>query len=239
MMGSPPIPIAGRPASSAGASAASAAAAPDGIASALSELASLQRLAKDPLDEARYARPQTAAGAIGGSPGAAGLAPGTAVSRAADEEVLDLEDPPIQLKKNPTPKGRAGATHTRPSADLHGPLIDRARPPPQARPAPSDYSTHLNPDNILEDNFTTLLTDTTSIIDTITATVNHRTAALRQHGQNDGLDFSPYVLTADYGEDDDDDDPPFSETPLASAHQQLRSTAFTGEEIQGLYFAPT
>lgn len=83
---SPPIPIAGRPASSAGASAASAAAAPDGIASALSELASLQRLAKDPLDEARYARPQTAAGAIGGSPGAAGLAPGTAVSRAADEE---------------------------------------------------------------------------------------------------------------------------------------------------------
>ena len=67
----------------------------------------------------------------------------------------------------------------------------------QPQQPPSDDSTHLEQDNVLHNNFTTLLTDTTSIIDSITATINERTPHLRQHGQNDGPDFNPYVLTAD------------------------------------------
>ena len=81
--------------------------------------------------------------------------------------------------------------------------------------------------------FTTTLTETHTVIDQITATIHDRITNIQQHGQNDGPDFDPYVLTAE--DDDDDDEPPFSETPLTSTHQQRRSTAFSRNDLTGIY----
>ena len=46
------------------------------------------------------------------------------------------EEPTIQLTKNGKRRGSASAQHTRPSADLNGPLIDRTTAPLEAPPGP-------------------------------------------------------------------------------------------------------
>ena len=143
-----------------------------------------------------------------------------------EEEVMDYEQPTIQLSRNTTSK-RPPPAHTRLKPDLQGPLTDRVTPPPQTKPPPADHSANLHQDNILEDNFTSLLTETNAIIDAITDIVHHRTTTLDQHVQNEGPDFSPYGFTADSTEGEDTNDPPFPEAPMESLHQQIRGSAFT------------
>ena len=142
---------------------------------------------------------------------------------------MESEHLTIQIARGASSKHRPPQVRARLKPDLQGPLTDRVTPPPQTRPPPTDHVANLHPDNILQDHFTTILTETNSMIDGITDTVHNRTATLHQHVPNEGPDFSPYVLTLDNndGEDaKDDTDTPFPSEPLNSPHQQIRSNAF-------------
>ena len=143
-----------------------------------------------------------------------------------EEEVKVYEQATIQLTRNTTSK-RLPPAHIRLKLDLQGPPTDRVTPPPQTKPPPADHSANLHQDNMLEDSFTSLLTETNSIIDAITDIVHHRTTTLDQHVQNEGPDVFPYVLTVDSTEGEDTNDPPVPEAPMESPHQQIRGTAFT------------
>ena len=120
---------------------------------------------------------------------------------------MESEHPTIQIARGASSKHRPPQVRAWLQPDLQGSLTDRVTPPPQTRPPPADHVANLHPDNILQDHFTTILTETNSIIDGITDTVHNRTATLHQHVPNEGPDFSPYVLTLDNndGEDAKDD----------------------------------
>ena len=71
-----------------------------------------------------------------------------------EEEVMDHEQPTIQLTGNITSKHHPPPDHTRLKPDIQGPLTDKVTPPPQTKPTPTDHSANLHHDNILEDNLT-------------------------------------------------------------------------------------
>ena len=147
-----------------------------------------------------------------------------------EQEVIYFQHPTIQLARSTTSKHRPPLVHARQQPDPQGPLTDRIAPSPQTKPPPLDHLANLHHDNILVDNFTTPLTETNSIIDAVTSTVLHRSATLDQHVQNEGPDFSPYVLTLDSTDGEDakeDPNTPFPAEPMNSPHQQIRGTAFT------------
>ena len=155
----------------------------------------------------------------------------------AAQEDMESAHPTIQISRGASSKPRSPQVPARLKPDLQGPLTDRAIPPPQIRP-PQDHLANLHVDNILYDHFTTILTESNSIIDGITNTVHHRTATIHQHVANEGPDFSPYVFTFDHSEGEgapDDTEAPFPSEPMNSPHQHIRSTGFARQEFEGLY----